>query len=83
MHASIFPGQSVADLNLLGREIMQALLRVPFGLRRNVFSIALNILESGWSSVQIVALVPPPKLTDVVQIPGEQVALQQVSKENL
>tara|TARA_B100000035_G_scaffold199052_1_gene170087 strand:- start:7441 stop:7737 length:297 start_codon:yes stop_codon:yes gene_type:complete len=65
----------------VGKDISEAIVRVPLSARRHVFQIALNLLETSWSSIQIVALSAPDNPSCPVSIPGGEIKAPLISPE--
>ena len=69
-NASIFPGHSMASMAGVADDILACLGSLAPGRQRGVFQVALNLLETPWCSIQLVALKAPSHLVDVVSVPG-------------
>lgn len=68
-NASIFPGNSTGSMAGVADDILSAIGSVPAGYRRGIFQVALNLLETPWCSIQLVALEAPQHPGDVVSVP--------------
>ena len=69
-NASIFPTMSPAQTCDVGYEIVRIVNSVPIPDLKGAFQVALNVLETPWCSIQLVALEAPANRTEKVKIVG-------------
>lgn len=73
VNASIFPTMSLDETSQIAEDIVEILDRVPVSDLKGVFQTALNVLETSWCSIQLVALKSPENRNEKIFVEGADI----------
>lgn len=70
VNAAIFPTMSLDETSDLAQDIVAIIDSVPVSDLKGLFQTALNVLETSWCSIQLVALKPPKDCKEKISVKG-------------